>query len=64
VDVTVLKGRGSEVQSFANQVIAERGVRHGHAVYVSAPEGMAHSHAHPHAHDHSHPNRHARKRQG
>ena len=54
LEVTVLKGRGAEVQSFANRVIAERGVRHGHVVYVPAPEGMAHSHAHGHAHDHSH----------
>ena len=54
MEVTVLKGRGAEVQSFANQVIAERGVRHGHVVYVPAPEGMAHSHSQPHAHDHSH----------
>jgi CopG family transcriptional regulator, nickel-responsive regulator len=62
LEVTVLKGRGAEVQSFANQVIAERGVRHGHVVYVPAPDGMAHSHAHPHAHDHSHPPRRPRKR--
>jgi CopG family transcriptional regulator, nickel-responsive regulator len=54
LEVTILKGRGAEVQSFANQVIAERGVRHGHVVYVPAPEGMAHSHSHPHAHDHTH----------
>lgn len=58
MEVTVLKGRGAEVQSFANQVIAERGVRHGHVVYVPAPEGMAHSHSHPHAHDHAHDHSH------
>ena len=40
LEVTVLKGRGAEVQSFANQVIAERGVRHGHVVYVPAPDGI------------------------
>lgn len=67
LEVTVLKGRGAEVQSFANQVIAERGVRHGHVVYVPAPNGAAHSHAHGphahgHAHGHSHPHRRARKR--
>ena len=44
LEVTVLKGKGAEVQSFANHVIAERGVRHGHVVYVPAPNGMAHSH--------------------
>ncbi len=48
LEVTVLKGRGAEVQSFANQVIAERGVRHGHVVYVPAPDGEAHSHGHSH----------------
>ena len=38
LEVTVLKGKGAEVQSFANHVIAERGVRHGHVVYVPAPQ--------------------------
>jgi CopG family nickel-responsive transcriptional regulator len=52
LEVTVLKGHGAEVQSFADQVIAERGVRHGHVVYIPAPEGMAHSHSHPHTHSH------------
>ena len=59
LEVTVLKGSGTEVQSFANQVIAERGVRHGHVVYVPAPEGMAHTHAHPHAHEHGHSHSHS-----
>jgi CopG family nickel-responsive transcriptional regulator len=54
LEVTVLKGRGSEVQAFANHVIAERGVRHGHVVYVPAPDGMAHSHEHNHDHSHAH----------
>jgi CopG family nickel-responsive transcriptional regulator len=60
LEVTVLKGRGTEVQSFANQVIAERGVRHGHVVYMPAPGGTAHSHGHAHHHGHSH--NHAPKR--
>ena len=34
MEVTVLKGRGSEVQHFADHIIAERGVRHGHVVYL------------------------------
>jgi CopG family nickel-responsive transcriptional regulator len=34
MEVTVLKGRGSEVQRFADHIIAERGVRHGHVVYL------------------------------
>ena len=59
LEVTVLKGSGTEVQSFANQVIAERGVRHGHVVYVPAPEGMAHTHAHPHGHEHGHSHSHS-----
>ena len=60
LEVTVLKGRGTEVQSFANQVIAERGVRHGHVVYMPAPGGTAHSHGHARQHGHSH--NHAPKR--
>jgi CopG family nickel-responsive transcriptional regulator len=59
LEVTVLKGRGAEVQSFANHIIAERGVRHGHVVYVPATEGMKHSHAHSHGHGHSHSHSHA-----
>jgi CopG family nickel-responsive transcriptional regulator len=62
LEVTVLKGRGAEVQAFANHVIAERGVRHGHVVYVPAPEddGRRHNHNHNHEHDHAHD--HATKR--
>jgi CopG family nickel-responsive transcriptional regulator len=59
LEVTVLKGRGAKVQSFANQVIAERGVRHGHVVYVPAPAGMANTHSHPHPH---HPPQRTRRR--
>ena len=70
LEVTVLKGRGSEVQSFANHVIAERGVRHGHVVYVPAPDGKTHKHSHEHGqehgkdhgHTHSHAHDHAPKR--
>jgi CopG family nickel-responsive transcriptional regulator len=54
MEVTVLKGRGADVQSFANHVIAERGVRHGHVVYVPASASMAHSHGHGHEHAHNH----------
>jgi CopG family nickel-responsive transcriptional regulator len=46
LEVTVLKGRGADVQSFANHVIAERGVRHGHVVYVPTGNGAAHVHSH------------------
>jgi CopG family nickel-responsive transcriptional regulator len=54
LEVTVLKGRGAEVQSFANHVIAERGVRHGHVVYVPSTESTTHSHTHSHGHGHTH----------
>jgi CopG family nickel-responsive transcriptional regulator len=54
MEVTVLKGKGSEVQAFANQVIAERGVRHGHVTYVPATDSMEHAHAHAHGIDHNH----------
>jgi CopG family transcriptional regulator, nickel-responsive regulator len=46
LEVTVLKGRGSDVRAFADHVIAERGVRHGHIV-VMPIEPAAHGHAHP-----------------
>ncbi len=36
MEVTVLKGRGSDVQHVADHIIAERGVRHGHVVYLPA----------------------------
>src|ERR1700742_3939432 len=34
LEVTVLKGRGSEVQKFAEHVMAERGVRYGHVAVM------------------------------
>ena len=36
MEVTVLKGRGTDVQELADHVIAERGVRHGQLVYLPA----------------------------
>ena len=59
LEVTVLKGRGAEVQSFANHVIAERGVRHGHVVYVPSTGNTTHSHAHSHGHGHTHGHAHS-----
>ena len=47
LEVTVLRGRSAEVKAFADHVIAERGVRHGHIAYMPADVG-----AHPHDHDH------------
>jgi CopG family nickel-responsive transcriptional regulator len=46
LEVTVLKGRGSDVRAFADHVIAERGVRHGHIV-VMPIEPAEQGHAHP-----------------
>ncbi len=56
MEVTVLKGRGADVKAFADHIIAERGVRHGHAVYLPAegPHTHARSAAHGHAHSRSH----------
>jgi CopG family nickel-responsive transcriptional regulator len=34
LEVTVLKGRGTEVKKFAEHVIAERGVRYGHVAVL------------------------------
>lgn len=55
MEVAVLKGRGAEVQAFADHVIAERGVRHGHVVYVPTSNGHGgeHHHSHPHRHTHA-----------
>jgi CopG family transcriptional regulator, nickel-responsive regulator len=54
MEVTVLKGRGTDVQEFANHIIAERGVRHGHVVYLPADGAHDHSHGHSHSHGHAH----------
>ncbi len=54
MEVTVLKGRGTDVQEFANRIITERGVRHGHVVYLPADGAHDHSHGHSHNHGHSH----------
>ena len=41
--------RGSEVKAFADHVIAERGVRHGHVVMMPIePHTHEHGHSHPH----------------
>jgi CopG family nickel-responsive transcriptional regulator len=57
LEVTILKGRGSEVQAFADSIVAERGVRHGQIVFVPGHDG-----AHAHAHDHIHAHKHVAKR--
>lgn len=50
LEVTVLKGRGADVQEFADHIIAERGVRHGHVVYLPTDGGQSHKLVHKHAH--------------
>ncbi len=41
MEVTMLKGQSGEVRHFAEHVIAERGVRHGHIVLVPIPGSNA-----------------------
>ena len=48
LEVTVLKGRSADVKAFADHVIAERGVRHGHVLFMPADVGAA-AHHHGHA---------------
>jgi CopG family nickel-responsive transcriptional regulator len=48
LEVTVLKGRGADVKAFADHVIAERGVRHGHVVMMPIEPHAAHHHPHGH----------------
>jgi CopG family nickel-responsive transcriptional regulator len=60
LEVTVLKGRGADVQKFADHIIAERGVHHGHIVYL--PADSAHSHGRGETHSHSYG--HQRRRSG
>jgi len=58
LEVTVLKGRGADVQKFADHIIAERGVRHGHVVYL--PADRAHTHGRGETHSHGHGRTHRR----
>ncbi len=59
MEVTLLKGRTVDVQQFADQVIAERGVRHGRLILVPVEvDSELHAHAdepaRPHTHMHVH----------
>jgi CopG family transcriptional regulator, nickel-responsive regulator len=54
LEVTVLKGRGSDVQEFADHIIAERGVRHGRVVYLPADGAHTHGRGAAHSRSHSH----------
>ena len=46
LEVTVLKGRGAEVRAFADHVIAQRGVRHGHVAMMPVGQYGGHGHVH------------------
>ncbi|CCE08237.1 putative transcriptional regulator with metal-binding domain (Helix-turn-helix protein, CopG family); transcriptional repressor of nickel transport, nickel-responsive (nikR) [Bradyrhizobium sp. STM 3843] len=61
LEVTVLKGKSTEVKAFADHVIAERGVRHGHVVMMPIEAVQSHSHSHDHSHDHDHGHAHGGK---
>jgi CopG family transcriptional regulator, nickel-responsive regulator len=57
MEVSVLKGPTAEVERFAEQVIAERGVRHGRVIVIPAAidsERHGHGHGKPHGHEHIH----------
>ena len=69
MEVTILRGKTSEVQHFAEHVIAERGVHHGRVVLVPTDllikphthvDGTTHTDTH--GHEHSHPPQPMRKR--
>ena len=47
LEVTVLRGRSAAVKAFADHVIAERGVRHGHIAYMPADVGTHPQDRHP-----------------
>jgi CopG family nickel-responsive transcriptional regulator len=44
LEVTVLRGHASEVKAFADHVIAERGVRHGHVAFIPFTPAGHHAH--------------------
>lgn len=57
LEVAVLRGPSADVRRFSENIIAERGVRHGRLVMVPvAVETEAHGHGHgkPHTHAHTH----------
>jgi CopG family nickel-responsive transcriptional regulator len=56
LEVSLLRGRKSEVEQFAGHLIGERGVRYGQLVIAPAeahaPAPEPHTHAHGHSHRH------------
>lgn len=57
MEVTVLKGRGVDVQELADHVMAERGVRHGQVIYLPARGADAHRAGGKFKGGHRHPRR-------
>jgi CopG family nickel-responsive transcriptional regulator len=53
MEATVLKGKSAQVQAVANQIISERGVRHGRLIMIPA-ELEAEMHDHDGETPHSH----------
>src|SRR5262245_17473371 len=63
LEVTVLKGKSKDVKAFADHVIAERGVRHGHVVFIPVDDsGHGHAHKHSAGHDPGHRHAHGHRR--
>lgn len=50
LEVIILRGRGTEVQRFADHLLSLRGVKHGKLVLTNAGEALEEHN--PHAHDH------------
>jgi CopG family transcriptional regulator, nickel-responsive regulator len=46
MEVTALRGASSDVQHFADHIIAERGVRYGRVVMIPTKVGKSHGHTH------------------
>lgn len=63
LEVAVLRGPIRDVSAFADSVITQRGVRHGHLYIVpeaaAAHDHAGHGHPHVHKHDHAHDHEHA-----
>ena len=60
LESVILRGHLDEVQTFADRLIAERGVRHGQLNVVTADLGQQHRHAHDHGR--GEPHRHLKPR--
>ncbi|HET7776052.1 MAG TPA: nickel-responsive transcriptional regulator NikR, partial [Azospira sp.] len=58
IESTILKGPTEQVRSFAQALMAERGVRHGQLNLVTVELDESDKHSHPHSHSHGHGYRH------